>query len=513
MQLVTQGKRAPRYLDIGRKRLAALRSLKLKNATTSVGVPAGTIIAQVLGNLDRLIITVRNPYLLIDVLLRRGNPPKLVYIPTEGGVTSEPFEAAGYDALAVEAAEQFSGFTKYVTAGQHALAVNSLETGTITPFTYISKVNTETGQPSYIFGYNVLKPSNGESLPMVDIVTMGHIGEGTTNNTYCAFGAQLVDPAPTPSDPTAFVTKFPYVGIVRVNSNDIDISDQQYGIWPLSTLNSGRLDRLPQAMSLTSVGKDRVAWVQRYNYADPTHPDPIPQEYPEIVVYNALTGVHTRTVIRNVIGSGKADVDVFSEYAFLGYCGNGVILAALSYPDPAAPNAGNIILRSTNYGASWTVLTHKITDGFIGFEPTWFYNYKAFVSFAPGKIWLYTIKYSTQQVEMHYSEDYGVSWDILPIVAGAQTIQNGFSQMTAIYDKVKKGTVIGVTRYETIGDKDNVFIDVYENFTPNANKLYTTQIAAGVASESDFERAAVYFDRNAPMMPGYPGELGDNNVA
>lgn len=490
-----------------------LRALKQTYANSYVGVPAGSIIAQILGSIDRLIIRVNDPYLLIDLLITNPDTAQTGYIPTEGGVTAELFEASGYDARAVVDEVQYSGLTKYVLAGPHALTVHYLDAGTIYPRTYISKVNVETGQPSYIFGYNMLKPGNAESLPMVAIVTMGHIGSGVIDNTYCAFGAQLVDPDPTPEDPGAFKNKFPYVGIVRVNSNDIDITSEQFGVWPLATLNSGRLDRMPQAMSLTSVGKDRLAWMQRYDYADPAHPDPIPQAYPEIVVYNATTGVHTRTELRDIKQAtvGEPGAGIFNEYAHLGYCGNGVVLAALSYPDPAAPSAGNLIARSADYGATWTVLSHKMSDGFVAYEETWFTNFKAFVSYAPGKIWLYTINYSSQEVEMHYSEDYGVSWAVLPLVAGEQAIQNGFSQMTAVYDKAKKGTVICVTRYSV--DKKKVYIDTYEGFSPNAKKLYTTQIAANIATSADFERAAAFFDRNAPMMPGYPGELGDSNAA
>jgi hypothetical protein len=300
--------------------------------------------------------------------------------------------------------------------------------------------------------------------------------------------------------------------MVRVNKDDPDLTSEFYAIWPLTSINSGRLDRVPQAMSLISAGKDRVAWMQRYSYADPEHPDPIPQSYPEIVVFNAATASFTRTELRTILNGSVEDPDelIINQFAHLGYCGNGVLIAALSYPDPAAPAAGHLIARSTDYGTTWTVLTHKISPNFRSFEDPFFTNEHALVSYAPGVIWLYTIRDADSVIQLHYSSDYGITWNITVVDPLSDTLPKYLGAITPVYNKRKRGTVCCVTRYSA--DKTEVFIDTFDSFSPTANKLSTEQIPVKLSPTDNFPTYAAFFDKNAPMLPGHPGELGDANA-
>lgn len=534
MQLVTAGKRAGRYFSAGRNRLQLYRQLKLPVATSVIGVPGGTIIVQKTQNIERIIINVANPYVVYDLLLQEEGSESQIYQTHEGGILGEGFEYSGYNpASAVIDDTQFSAFNKWVGANQHILTFVATSQDTYGPI-YLAKVNTETMQTSYMFGVLSYTASTIIDQTDVDIVVAGHIGEGTVDNLYVVFSmTQFREKAGSPGQ---YERVFPVVLAGRIDRNDLDLTDECYPIWPLITSNGGHLDKLPAARSLCSAGKDKVAWFQAFDNPDLEEPhDPNIVEMPAVMVFDILTATLTRYELYQLTPDipkysgpvGDTYPTLYFKKAYVGYCGNGVLIAALTWGDTNSADDPYHVARSTDYGVTWQLTGHRIPTSQSYLQGDLTGGEHAVVSYAPGKVWIYTIDPGPTQAEdkfyVHVSEDYGASWVQVEVpqnrkrtdgtwrIASESSLAAEYGRIMPIYGKLGVKDVYCTTRYSADGTL--AFIDVYDRFAPDAQKIASLPIYGKQVVTDNYPRAAAAFGRGLPLLPGHPGELGDSNVA
>lgn len=153
-----------------------------------------------------------------------------------------------------------------------------------------------------------------------------------------------------------------------------------------------------------------------------------------------------------------------------------------------------------------------------------------FLSLAPGRVWMFAFSgpESARLTHLHYSEDYGLTWarETVTLNAlqgdGTWAIQEGslpaFGQgITPLYNKFRSGYVYCGTRFSEDGMQ--AFLDIFDEFSPDANRIWSIRILAGLLTSvgnrdliiANFS-LAVFYDPLAPLLPGHPGELGDSNT-
>jgi hypothetical protein len=545
MQLILRGRRAARYAGIGKRRIAFLRANKQKYGKSAVRVPAGFVIAQTVDKIDRVIVDVNDPYLIIQSTRVVNGTSSRLLVNLEGGVTDEPFENNGINAVVDVGFPQYiNHMATYVACGNSVFTSFTADEQEFVAPAILTKLDLITGKASFIYGNTLFNELNSPG-PMgfyvesgLTVVVAGHVGEGRENNLFAVY--QWVIWVEDPAAINGYRQVQPFIAAVNVSTDDLDLSGGARVIWPPADANDGNFRRLPPAACVISAGKNKVAWTQRYDQkfdTDIFSGDIERLDFPRLVVYDLESDTYTEKEIRSFFpevpleNTENNDNDsnlarAYATSASLGYCGNGVLIAWIPNPDANGdPLGNNYLARSTDYGATWSLLGYRPSVGWVPYQfEAYLGNLRPAYSFAPGKMWIYLINSQifplSADWRLLYTEDYGNSWTEIDIPINRKypdghwditenSLPACYGAITPVYDKFRKGYVYCATRYSTDGEK--LYMDVYDSFSPTAQRLSTQRVPANYNLNSNAPYYATFFGTTMPLLPGHPGELGDIN--
>lgn len=331
MQLVLRGKRANRYAPLGKRRIEAAKAARLKGATSALKVPGGFVISQLSGPIERVIVDVGDPYILYDFSYLGRLVPDGPLLPlfgtTEGGLIDEPFELFAYTVGRAEGLPDFR-LNKFKYAMERYV-VEAISTVSGVPYgvAYIASVDTATNRPSLLFSTYTAFPTAAGVNSYIQMAFVGKVGVAPDARPYVGFVYPVVS--------SAGVQLFPAIIVCPLDTGELNATPFATPIWPLTSLNGGRLDKLPYPSSLINAGHGRLAWIQTYD--DPTK---VYEDMPELVVADVSNSVYSRVKLHELIPNidpfayspAEQPPDLYEiDRAELGYCGNGVIVAAVMY--------------------------------------------------------------------------------------------------------------------------------------------------------------------------------------
>jgi hypothetical protein len=289
-QIILKGKRADRWIGLGRNRIRELRRQKGDWLSQRVELPDGTLTAQKLGRFDRIMIEVRDPYIIQDV---RGDfvLPK-PYKPLAGGITGEPFLISAFSDPAElldvdgEPIPRVPASEAYVPLGKYLYATYAFNiVSSFTSLQGVMCIDTDTGASRLIYSnYGVSSPQG------LSFNSFAPLMQTDDRDYLMAFSF-----AARPADDE--VSQQGFIALTKSNANEALIP-----IWPLLGTNDGYYDGIDIAYGLTNAGRGKVMWIQGYRPSYDGDGNVIHDaSRPEVIVYSH-PGTYHRKLLRDLPG-------------------------------------------------------------------------------------------------------------------------------------------------------------------------------------------------------------------
>jgi hypothetical protein len=504
-QIILKGKRADRWIGLGRNRIRELRRQKGDWLSQRVELPDGTLTAQKLGRFDRIMIEVRDPYIIQDV---RGDfvLPK-PYKPLAGGITGEPFLISAFSDPAElldvdgEPIPRVPASEAYVPLGKYLYATYAFNiVSSFTSLQGVMCIDTDTGASRLIYSnYGVSSPQG------LSFNSFAPLMQTDDRDYLMAFSF-----AARPADDE--VSQQGFIALTKSNANEALIP-----IWPLLGTNDGYYDGIDIAYGLTNAGRGKVMWIQGYRPSYDGDGNVIHDaSRPEVIVYSH-PGTYHRKLLRDL--PGVPDIRYPSIQAGLCYVGEGRILLAFQFasntsaPIPgftSIPASDIYVFKSDDDGVTWSsaapsgITNNEIIIGGI-------FNEKGLCSLKSGRAMLSTMNSAGTQRWVYYTTDGGDTWTRHNFTGGGLASRNILKQafaLNAVYNKRNGEFVYCATNYE--GSYATPVVSIWDDFAPTAaliDDIRITDSSQSVPAPNQFVPILTYFDALGPLLQGYPGEL------
>ena len=503
VQIVLMSERAGELIDLGKSRLNALRQQGRAYASSYLATRYGFIIAQILGNTERVLIDNKPPYLLIDVFQYDAAAGGNRYKPSCGGVGGEPYMqtyiAAPPELQGIPDLGQASA--QYMPMGRYAYTTLSAQLDGIYCYLAVAVLDTDSNKMRFVYGNYSTVNLAGQSL-----CAFAPVGRADDGGEHMAYSYRTTT---GPDDENQKSS----ISIVLHNTDAANPPEAQ--VWPLLGDNDGYSNEIAQVVTMANAGRMRVAWFQEYaDTRDSVGTLVHRAKEPTIVVYSVAAGTYATHTLRSLTPELEpifaADPDAYnklSPFKGIAYCGGGIVVICFSYVGVSGAEK-MLMFRTADGGASWNKVTLPLADG--EHVAGGMRNEHALRSLAPGKVMLTTLDGSTMKV--YFSEDAGGSWASFGSVDTSTTsthIAKYLPFLQAPRRKIGKEFLYTATRHDPAAGKVREL--TFDSFHPSAQlikeEVIISDSATYVPSPTQIFNASAYVERGAPLLQGYVNEL------